>query len=120
CQEKRCVLHLVSLLFQSEKHCFRKILFYAEGVVEKPIILNYNSRHMKSRKKSHITIVGTGLAGCYLSVLLAKRGYQVTIYERMSRKEVLEPSKRSINISFHNYGADALREVGVWEQVKAD
>ncbi len=75
---------------------------------------------MKSRKKSHITIVGTGLAGCYLSVLLAKRGYQVTIYERMSRKEVLEPSKRSINISFHNYGADALREVGVWEQVKAD
>lgn len=73
---------------------------------------------MKPQNKSHITIVGAGLAGSFLSVLFAKRGYKVTVYERMTRQETLEPSKRSINISFHNYGAEALKTVGVWEEIK--
>lgn len=81
-------------------------------------MLCYDAHPMHPQKKSHITIIGAGLSGCFLAILLAKRNYKVTIYEKLSRKETLGVSKRSINISFHNYTADALKKVGVWKEVK--
>ncbi|MDZ7649677.1 MAG: FAD-dependent oxidoreductase [Cytophagales bacterium] len=33
-------------------------------------------------KSKHIAITGAGLVGSLLSIYLAKRGYQVTVFER--------------------------------------
>lgn len=70
--------------------------------------------------KTHIVIVGAGLSGTYLAILLAKRGYTITVYERRSRHDTLKTSDRSLNISFHNYCVNALKKAGVWEEVKKD
>jgi len=70
-------------------------------------------------EKKPITIIGAGLAGCFLSILLAKRGYQVTLYERTSKKNIFKKaSKRSFNLTFYGYGVQALKEAGLWKAVK--
>lgn len=74
---------------------------------------------MDKREKKPITIIGAGLAGCFLSILLAKRGYQVTLYERTSKKNIFRnASKRSFNLTFYGYGVQALKEAGLWKAVK--
>lgn len=40
---------------------------------------------MKNKKTNTITIIGSGLAGCFLAVLLAQKGFKVDIYERLSK-----------------------------------
>jgi kynurenine 3-monooxygenase len=72
-----------------------------------------------NKAKPTITIVGAGLAGCFLSILLAKRGYKVHIYEKFSRADICKNlSKRSFNLTFYGYGAKALKKAGIWEEVK--
>ena len=56
-----------------------------------------------------ITLVGGGLAGSLLAVYLAKRGYEVNIYER-------RPDMRNVEIPA---GIDALKRVGL-DQVVLD
>jgi len=74
---------------------------------------------MDNLQKKSITIIGAGLAGCFLSILLAKRGYQVTLYERTSKKNIFKKaSKRSFNLTFYGYGVQALKEAGLWKAVK--
>lgn len=73
---------------------------------------------MRKNQKAHISIVGAGLSGAYLAVLLAKRGYNITIYEQRSKRDTLKTSERSINISFHNYGKNAFKKAGVWEEIR--
>ena len=47
-----------------------------------------------------ITLVGGGLAGSLASVYLAKRGYEVNIYERRPDMRNVEiPAGRSINLA---------------------
>lgn len=75
---------------------------------------------MQKSQTKNITIVGAGLSGAYLAVLLAKRGYNITIYEQRSKRDTLKTSERSINISFHNYGKNAFKKAGVWEEVRPD
>lgn len=75
---------------------------------------------MQPQRKLHISIIGAGLTGAFLAVLLAKRGYKVTVYERMSKSETLKSSQRSINISFHNYTQKAFQQAGVWSEIKKD
>ena len=59
---------------------------------------------MNKEKKRNITIIGSGLAGCFLAVLLAQRGYKVDIYERLSRNDICDvASKRSYNIVLFGY-----------------
>lgn len=53
-------------------------------------------------------------------MLLAKRGYRVHVYERLSREETLRTSQRSINISFHDYTERAFKTAGIWDEVKKD
>jgi kynurenine 3-monooxygenase len=65
-----------------------------------------------------ITIVGAGPAGCLLALLLARRGQQVTVYERRP-DPALQPTEagRSINLALAARGIRALREAGVMDQV---
>lgn len=70
-------------------------------------------------QKNTITIIGSGLAGSFLAVLLAKRGYKVDIYEKLTKKEICDTnSKRSYNITFRNYGIEMLKEAGLWKALK--
>lgn len=67
------------------------------------------------KKKPHtISIVGAGLVGSLLSIYLARRGYQVSVYERRfdMRKNFLGGG-RSINLALSNRGIRALEEVGL-------
>lgn len=74
-----------------------------------------------AEKKSTITIIGAGLTGCFLAILLAKRGYDVVIYERLSKEDIITTnSKRSFNLTFYNYGVQCLKEINVWEKVMPD
>ena len=48
----------------------------------------------------HFTIIGAGLAGALLATLLAKRGWQVDVYERRGDPRVLGyAGGRSINLA---------------------
>ncbi len=66
-----------------------------------------------------ITIVGAGLAGSLLSVYLAKKGFDVNIYERRPdmRKEDTGGG-RSINLALSTRGIHALKEVGMFDEIK--
>lgn len=67
----------------------------------------------------NITIVGAGLAGSLLSVYLAKKGYSVNVYERRPdmRKANISAGK-SINLALSTRGIHALKEVGLYEEIK--
>lgn len=73
---------------------------------------------MSTQQKPIITIIGAGLAGCFMAILLAKRGYTISIYERYSKEDVLAfSSKRSFNLAFYKYAVDVLKDNGIWEKV---
>ena len=66
-----------------------------------------------------ITIVGAGLAGSLLSVYLAKKGFEVNVYER--RSDMRKSSKgggKSINLALSTRGIHALKEVGLYDEIK--
>lgn len=61
-----------------------------------------------------VAIVGAGLAGCLLAVLLARRGIEVTVYERRPDPRVTGPERgRSINLAISARGLEALDQVGL-------
>ncbi len=65
-----------------------------------------------------VTIVGAGLSGSLLAALLGRRGFQVEIYERRGdgRKETARQG-RSLNMTLCARGINALREIGILEQI---
>lgn len=71
------------------------------------------------KKPTSITIVGAGLVGSLLSIYLAKRGYNVSVYERRfdMRKHFLGGG-RSINLALSNRGIRALEQVGLAAEMK--
>lgn len=65
-----------------------------------------------------ITLVGAGLAGSLLSIYLAKRGFDVEVYERRSDMRAEEISAgRSINLALSTRGIHALDEVGLKQEI---
>jgi kynurenine 3-monooxygenase len=66
-----------------------------------------------------VTICGAGLAGTLLAIILAQRGYQVRLYERLAdlRHEVI-PAGRSINLALAARGIRALELAGVMPDVE--
>jgi kynurenine 3-monooxygenase len=70
--------------------------------------------------KRSVTILGAGLVGSVLAVLLRKRGYEVTIYERRPdmRKEAVGAG-RSINLAMSNRGWKALELAGLRTDIEA-
>lgn len=69
-----------------------------------------------------IAIVGAGLAGCLLAVYLARReSYEIALYERRpDPREAGAERGRSINLALSERGLDALRRVGLADQVMKD
>lgn len=66
--------------------------------------------------KQKITIIGAGLAGCFLAILFAKKGYKVTVFEQLSEQQmIIETSKRSFALAIYGYGAEALSKAGLWD-----
>ena len=62
-------------------------------------------------KPGHLTIVGAGLAGALLASLLARRGWQVDVFERRGDPRLHGyAGGRSINLALAERGLDALRK----------
>ncbi|MEU4292161.1 NAD(P)/FAD-dependent oxidoreductase [Kribbella sp. NPDC026596] len=68
-----------------------------------------------------VAIVGAGLTGSLLACFLARRGLQVTLYERRPDPRIGTAERgRSINLAISERGLDALRRIGLVDQVMAD
>ncbi len=67
----------------------------------------------------HITVLGAGLVGSLLSILLKKRGYEVTVYERRPdmRSKSLSAGK-SINLAMSERGWRALDLAGLRKDIE--
>jgi kynurenine 3-monooxygenase len=67
----------------------------------------------------NITIIGAGLAGSLLSVYLAQKGFSVEVFERRPdmRKETIDGG-RSINLALSTRGIHALKEIGLYDDIK--
>ncbi|MFC6082627.1 FAD-dependent oxidoreductase [Sphaerisporangium aureirubrum] len=71
-------------------------------------------------RMGEVAVVGAGLTGCLLACFLARRGYQVTLYERRPDPRGRPPERgRSINLALSERGLDALRRIGLDGQVMA-
>ncbi|PSR56309.1 kynurenine 3-monooxygenase [Adhaeribacter arboris] len=66
-----------------------------------------------------ITIMGAGLVGSLLSLYLAKKGYQIDVYERRNdlRQNYVEFG-RSINLALSDRGWKALEGVGIADEIR--
>lgn len=66
-----------------------------------------------------IVVVGAGLVGSLLAIKLARRGYQVEVYERRGDLRTAEIiAGRSINLALSNRGWKAIEEAGVNEVIQ--
>ena len=66
-----------------------------------------------------IVLIGAGLTGPLLATYLAKRGFEIEIFERRPDMRT-EPigAGRSINLAVSLRGVHALKEVGLFEEIK--
>ena len=70
--------------------------------------------------RTRITIVGAGLVGSLMSLYLAKRGFEVIVYEHRPDMRLVEiPAGRSINLVLANRGIAALERIGLMDAVRA-
>lgn len=66
-----------------------------------------------------ITIVGAGLVGSLQAIYMAKKGFQVDVYERRDDMRKQEMSAgRSINLALSNRGWKALEKAGIRSEVE--
>ncbi|MEO8147354.1 MAG: NAD(P)/FAD-dependent oxidoreductase [Bacteroidia bacterium] len=67
----------------------------------------------------NVIVLGAGLVGSLLGIVLSKRGYNVTIYERRAdmRKENISAG-RSINLALSDRGWKGLRIAGIEEDIR--
>ena len=66
-----------------------------------------------------ITIAGAGLVGSLEAIYMAKRGHNVSVYERRSDMRTAElVAGRSINLALSTRGWTALKKVGIDDEVR--
>jgi kynurenine 3-monooxygenase len=71
-------------------------------------------------ERQAITIVGSGLAGPLLAMSLLERGFDVHMYERRpDMRRVRISAGRSINLAVSTRGIHALRQAGVWDEMRS-
>jgi kynurenine 3-monooxygenase len=64
------------------------------------------------------TILGAGLSGALMAIFLARRGVEVTLYERRpDPRKVDMDAGRSINLALADRGIHALRAADAWSDV---
>ena len=67
-----------------------------------------------------INIIGAGLSGSLLATLLAKKGLEVTVYERRpDRRKAFVEAGRSINLALSVRGMSALNAAGLQNEIRA-
>lgn len=72
-----------------------------------------------SRTPETITLIGAGLNGPLLAIGLVQRGFRVEIYERRAdMRRVRMSAGRSINLALSTRGIHALRQVGLWDEMR--
>jgi kynurenine 3-monooxygenase len=70
-------------------------------------------------KQKKIIVMGAGLIGSMLTIMLARRGHQVAVYDKRPDPRRLDGSQgRSINLALSERGWQALRRVGIADQVR--
>ena len=70
-------------------------------------------------QQKSIVIVGAGLVGSLLAIYLARRGYNVKIFERRPDIRKVKPNQdRSINLALSDRGLLALKKVGLVDEIK--
>jgi kynurenine 3-monooxygenase len=68
---------------------------------------------------ARINVVGAGLAGALLAVLLARRGFNITLYDRRPDPRVTtSEGGRSINLALAARGIRALERAGVMDRIR--
>ncbi|TRY55870.1 hypothetical protein DNTS_029121 [Danionella cerebrum] len=81
-----------------------------------PVFLNTHDSSIK--KKKVIAVVGGGLVGSLNACFLAKRGFNVEVYE--SREDIRQAKVvrgRSINLALSHRGRQALKHVGMEDKI---
>lgn len=74
----------------------------------------------QSGRTSSVAIVGAGLVGTFLSIVMARRNFQVDVYERLPDPRKLDRSTgRSINLTLCTRGLAALDVAGISDAVRA-
>ena len=74
---------------------------------------------MSALKAQPISIVGAGLAGSLLALLLARRGFAVTLYDRRADpRQALDSAGRSINLALAARGIRALERARVMDEIR--
>jgi kynurenine 3-monooxygenase len=75
---------------------------------------------MRRMTEESLQIFGAGLCGSLLSIMLAKRGLDVMVYERQKDSRRADtPAGRSINLAMSARGINALKHAGIFSQVEA-
>lgn len=68
-----------------------------------------------------VLIVGAGLVGSLAAIYMAKRGFNVEVYERRPDMRTVEISAgRSINLNLSCRGIEALKRIGIADDVLAE
>ena len=68
-----------------------------------------------------ITIIGGGLAGSLAAIYMAKRGFEVNLFERRSdMRKAKAYQGRSINLALSTRGLHALEKIGLDKEILAD
>lgn len=71
------------------------------------------------KKQIHVAIVGGGLVGALQACFLAKRNYKVDVFEMRQDIRTMEVVRgRSINLALSVRGREALKRVGIEEDIR--
>lgn len=71
-----------------------------------------------TQKNERIALIGAGLTGPLLALELAKRGFEVEIYERRpDMRQVRMSAGRSINLALSARGIHSLTRAGLWKNM---
>ena len=77
-------------------------------------------RELLSSKK-HISLIGAGLSGPVMAQYLLNQNYRLDIYERRSDMRIESQSAgRSINLALSKRGIEALRNIGIYADLKSE
>ncbi|SEB43552.1 kynurenine 3-monooxygenase [Maribacter dokdonensis] len=71
-----------------------------------------------TQEKKNIAIIGSGLVGSLLAIYLKRHGHKITVFDRRPDIRNIEFSGRSINLAMSNRGWNALKTVGIEEEIK--
>lgn len=70
------------------------------------------------QKSKNIAVIGSGLVGSLLALFLRKRGHEVMVFDRRPDVRKVEFSGRSINLAMSNRGWEALKKVGIKDEIR--